>query len=312
MASAAGECIYPGDVLCPIISIEGGSDRSRLFSARRCRFGALVAVIGLAAATAAADPPDILRNYRFVTDKSTVDVTGGGEGIEWPLNILGKFDLVTGYSYDTGGPTAHIPTLVPFAQFTDVNALLFDPRRASPLPSPGWDLDKTLNLSGLTGTFTTADQLEFSGLDGQGQPIKLDASLSGPLMHLVGANNPGCCNFYNYKIDAYAHLMPWADFNSDGRVDGADITIWRQHFGSSVTPGADGDANGDGTVDATDYVVWRGQVGESVASGIGSAVVPEPGTLLLLPTGILAIFVRRHRTVAEKGRVVSPPVLSVP
>jgi hypothetical protein len=248
---------------------------------------------GLAAAIAAwpqsraiADPPDILRNYRFITDKSTVEVTGGIAGIDWLLNILGGFGLVTGYNYGFGGPTAHAPTLEPFAQFVDVKAILFDPRRASPLPTPGWDLDKTLNLSGLTGTFTDPSQLQFSGVDAQGQPIKLEAKLSGPLLHLVGANNPGCCDLYSYRIDAYAHLMPWADFNSDGRVDGDDFTIWRQHFGSTVTPGADGDANGDGMVDAADYTAWRYQLGQSVNVVSIDTVIPEPGTLVLLIIGL--------------------------
>src|SRR6478672_6951831 len=167
------------------------------------RLATIVVLCGLMAGRVFADPPDILRNYRFITDKSTVEVTGGIAGIDWPLNILGGFGLVTGYNYGFGGPTAHAPTLEPFAEFIDVNAILFDPRRASPMPSPGWDLDKTLNLSGLTGTFTDPSQLQFSGVDGQGQPIKLEATLSGPLLHLVGANNPGCCDFFNYTIDAY-------------------------------------------------------------------------------------------------------------
>jgi Dockerin type I domain/PEP-CTERM motif len=262
-------------------------------------FGLVAAIVGWPQSPALADPPDILRNYRFITDKSTVEVTGGIAGIDWPLNIFGRFGLVTGYNYSTGGPTAHVPTLVPFAAFTEVKAILFDPRRASPMPSPGWDLDKTLNLTGLTGTFTVPSQLEFSGVEGQGQPIKLEATLVGPLLHLVGANDPSCCDFYNYKIDAYAHLLPWADFNLDGRVDGADFTIWQQHFGSSVAPGADGDANGNGFVDAEDYTVWRDQLGQSDGSVSGSqAAVPEPATLVMLLAGILTMCVRRRTTVS--------------
>ena len=255
----------------------------------------IIAVVAISVVQqAAADPPDILRNYRFITDKSTVEVAGGIAGIDWSLNIAGGFGLVTGYNYSTGGPAAHAPTLMPFAEFTDVKAILFDPRRASPMPSPGWDLDKTLNLSGLTGTFNVPSQLQFSGVDGQGQAIKLDATLAGPLIHLVGANNPGCCDFFNYKIDAYAHILPWADFNLDGRVDGADLPIWRQHFGNSVTPGADGDANGDGIVDAEDYIAWRGQLGQSVDGASFAGVVPEPGTMTLLVSGLALLAACRR------------------
>ena len=152
--------------------------RRRTVFAVLCGLGAII--VTWPQGRAFADPPDILRNYRFITDKSTVEVTGGIAGIDWPLNIIGGFGLVTGYNYNTGGPTAHAPTLEPFAQFVDVKAILFDPRRASPMPSPAWDFDKTLNLSGLTGTFTVASDLQFSGVDGQGQPIKLEATLVAP------------------------------------------------------------------------------------------------------------------------------------
>ncbi len=262
--------------------------RRRVFYTVLC--GSAAALTLLPLRWAIADPPDILRNYRFITDKSTVEVTGGFAGIDWSLNILGGFGLVTGYNYSFGGPTGHVPTLDPFAQFIDVKAILFDPRRASPMPSPGWDLDHTLNLSGLDGTFTVPSQLQFSGVDGQDQPIELKATLVGSLLHLVGANDPGCCDFFNYKVDAYAHLLPWADFNSDGRVDGDDFAIWRQHYGSSVTPGEDGDANGDGLVDAEDYTAWRSQLGQPVDGASIAGAVPEPGTTVLVVAG-LAILI---------------------
>jgi Dockerin type I domain len=255
-----------------------------------------VALSGSWQSQAIADPPDILRNYRFITDKSIVEVTGGFAGVDWPLNILGRFGLVTGYNYGTGGPTAHAPTLEPFAQFTDVKAILFDPRRATPLPSPGWDLDKTLNLSGLSGTFTLGapDDLFFLGADGQGQAIRLEASVTGRLLHLTGgSSDPLCCDFYRYRVDAWAHQLPWADFNADGNIDAADYAIWQQHFGSSVAAGVDGDANGDGMVDATDYTVWRDQLGESDAA-LGGSVVPEPSALALLIIGASARFWARY------------------
>jgi Dockerin type I domain len=254
----------------------------------------LVAVVILGPGKTLADPPDFLRDYRFITDKSNVEVTGGPDNIDWPLNILGRFGLVTGYNYETGGPTAHAPILVPFAQFTDVRAILFDPRRASPMPSPGWDLDKRLNLSGLTGTFAAGmpDDLFFMGADGQGQAIRLEATINGRLLHLTGGtSDPLCCDFFRYKVDAWAHQLPWADFNADGSVDAADYSIWRQHYGSSVAVGADGDANGDGLVDATDYTAWRDELGQSDVAVGGSAAVPEPGAIALLVVALATIGV---------------------
>jgi Dockerin type I domain len=260
-------------------------------------------LVGFAAAATAssramADPPDILRNYRFITAKSTVDVTTS-TGVEMPLNILGRFGLETGYNYDTSGPTGDTPTLVPYAQFTDVNAILFDPRRASPLPSPGWDLDETLNLSGLTGTFSVPDDLYFLGADGQGQALLLEAALSGPLLHLTGGTIDPCCNFDRYAVDAWAHQLPWADFNGDGSVDDADFTVWRENFGKSVSAGAEGDANGDGVVNAADYTIWRDEVGQSdgMAAGLvlGSVAVPEPASMVLMMIGALLLSITMGR-----------------
>lgn len=265
----------------------------------------LAAIVGWPHPPAFADPPDILRDYRFITDKSTVEVTGGIDGIDWPLNILGRFGLVTGYDYSTGGPTAHVPTLVPFTQFMDVKAILFDPRRASPLPLPGWDLDETLNLSGLSGTFTVPSELDFSGVEDQGQPIHLEATLSAGLLHLTGTNDPGCCDLYNYKVDAYAHLLPYADFNSDGLVDDQDFGVWKSNFGSTTILDADG--NGDGIVDAADYTIWRDNFGTVVGAGGGAAeitaTVSEPASLLLGSiTALLCIVFGKGRFQRSRSR----------
>src|SRR6476659_6870678 len=136
---------------------------------------------------AAADPPLFLTDYPFITPKSVVDVTSRSGGADMQLNILGRFGLVKGWNEEVD-QTTQVPQLVPFAQFTNVKAILFDPRRATPLPSPGWDLDKTLNLSGLKGMFTVPDDLFFLGADGQGQAFRLEAKTVGPLLHLTGGS----------------------------------------------------------------------------------------------------------------------------
>jgi hypothetical protein len=266
-------------------------------------------LVGLAAAATAssmavADPPDLLRNYRFITSKSTVDVTSS-TGNYMPLNILGRFGLVTGYNYITGGPTAQTPSIEPFAQFTDVEAILYDPRRASPLPSPGWDLDKTLNLSGLTGTFTATDDshLYFFGADGQGEAFRLEATITGRLLHLKGGTSDPCCNVDRYAVNAWAHQLPWADFDGNGLVEVADYTIWRQSFGRSVTDGGEGDANGDGIVDAADYTIWRNELSETdgMAAGLGSGAVPEPASMVLLVVSTLSVSITMGAGRARRG-----------
>jgi Dockerin type I domain len=235
---------------------------------------------GYLCSIAAADPPLSLTDYRFITPKSVVDVTSRSGGANMQLNIFGRFGLVKGWNEEVD-PTTQVPQLVPFAQFTNVKAILFDPRRATPLPSPGWDLDKTLNLSGLKGTFTVPDDLFFFGADGQGQAFRLEAKTVGPLLHLTGGSSDPCCNYDLYSVDAWAHQLPWADFNGDGQVDAGDYATWRKSFGTTVTSGSDGDANSDGVVDAMDYTIWRNQLGQTDGmSSLTSGQVPEPGTIL--------------------------------
>lgn len=54
------------------------------------------------------------------------------------------------------------------------------------------------------------------------------------------------------------------DGNCDGRVDGADYTLWADYFGRDVEDGAArGDFNGDGHVDGADYTVWADHYGET-------------------------------------------------
>ena len=251
---------------------------------------ATLVLAGNLCSVAAADPPLFLTDYRFITPKSVVDVTSRSGGADMQLNILGRFGLVKGWNEEVD-PTTQVPQMVPFAQFTNVRAILFDPRRATPLPSPGWDLDKTLNLSGLKGTFTVPDHLFFFGADGQGQAIILQATITGPLLHLTGGSSDPCCNYDLYRVDAWAHQLPWADFNGDGQVDAGDYATWRKKFGATVTPGSDGDANSDGVVDGVDYTLWRNQMGQTDGmSSLTSGQVPEPGAIVITLIAVVCFW----------------------
>ena len=48
------------------------------------------------------------------------------------------------------------------------------------------------------------------------------------------------------------------DFNADGWVDEADMSVWTQGFGAetNASPSA-GDANSDGAINATDFLIWQ-------------------------------------------------------
>jgi hypothetical protein len=63
-----------------------------------------------------------------------------------------------------------------------------------------------------------------------------------------------------------------ADFNNDGSVNGADLTIWRNAYGTNAL----GDADDDGDSDGNDFLIWQQSLG---SSGVGA--VPEPSVTLL-------------------------------
>lgn len=77
----------------------------------------------------------------------------------------------------------------------------------------------------------------------------------GPYARVVGQLDMGA-----YEAQAVPTGTP-GDFNSDGRVDAADSTLWRDNLGATGAPLIVGDATGDGVVDSADYATWRDHYG---------------------------------------------------
>jgi hypothetical protein len=152
----------------------------------------------------------------------------------------------------------------------------------------------------------------FRGVDGQGQPFRLMAVQRGRLLHLVGENDPGCCDFFHYKFDAYAYQGRYSDFNLDGEVDRADLDILMSNLGKSAAASFElGDADGDGEVDGDDFLAWQLDVGAATAlsafsgdaaaaasffaeSSFSAAAVPEPTAVALALAGALFIWIRQR------------------
>src|SRR5690606_24632710 len=72
---------------------------------------------------------------------------------------------------------------------------------------------------------------------------------------------PLASSITNVQVDyvrVYSAVAPpaaSADFNADGRVDGADLTYWK----SAMAGGPKADANGDGVTDGSDFLAWQRQ-----------------------------------------------------
>jgi uncharacterized protein (TIGR03382 family) len=253
-------------------------------------------------------PPYSEYHYRFIPSRSSLEVTGGFAGIEQKFFPYGEFDLVT---FNDSVTCAAIgcppPRLNPVARFELErwdSWLVPD----SPLAYV-WSTDDTLNLSGLRGTFNPDDpsRMFFRGVDGQGQPFRLMAVQRGRLLHLVGENDPGCCDFFHYKFDAYAHLAPYSDFNLDGNVDRADLDTLMSNLGTfSKASLEQGDADADGDVDGDDFLTWQREVGfatplsafagDSLSeAGFTTAAVPEPAAVFLALAGALFVWLQRRK-----------------
>jgi hypothetical protein len=271
-----------------------------LLHAGRIPTVAVFAVV-LALDSAAAQDFTIHRDFQFIPSHSTLIVDGGlaGPASNQTYHAFGTFGLASGY--ESGVSCSSIgcpppPTHIPFARFDDVDALLAPNNSlADVLP-----LDNTLNLTGLSGTFnpTTPNKFSFTGNDGQGQPFHLDATIRGPLIHLVGENDPGCCDFQRYQFDAFAYLQPYPDYNLDGVVDAADYVAWRANASPINPDGTDATA-----ANAANYDLLRTHFGEVTdfsgfadeSAGLNTTVVPEPATILLALVGVTLVSIRRQR-----------------
>ena len=84
-------------------------------------------------------------------------------------------------------------------------------------------------------------------------------------------------------------MGPNGDANYDASVDGADYTIWADHYQQAGAGWGGGDFNGDGTVDGADYTIWADFYG----TGGAGTPVPEPLTASLVLAGAVLVIRRR-------------------
>jgi hypothetical protein len=253
----------------------------------------LVWLAALVAEHASAQPPGSVPHFRFIPSRSTLDVTGGFAGIHQQFFAYGRFGLNTELEGE------------PHAEFVNVDSWLVPD---SPLTFV-WHTDSTLNLSGLAGSITSGDasRIVFHGVDGQGAPFQLTAVRHGQLLRLTGENEPPCCDVFKYRLDALAHVAPYADFNLDGIVDYRDADVLASNIGTfSHATFEQGDADGDGDVDGGDFLAWQRAIGPatpmsafaaapSTGAALATAIVPEPARVVSLIAAGGGFLLRRPR-----------------
>jgi hypothetical protein len=99
------------------------------------------------------------------------------------------------------------------------------------------------------------------------------------------------------------NLVVLPDYNENGTVDTADLTLWQNNYGSTTALAADGDGNG--RVDGRDFLLWQRFVGQTVTLPPAAAIVsvPEPNSLAIAALGVVSFAIRRTRP-----RLIQPNV----
>ncbi|MGA2799197.1 MAG: TIGR03790 family protein [Thermoguttaceae bacterium] len=119
-------------------------------------------------------------------------------------------------------------------------------------------------------------------------------------------------------------LMTWkqvtpGDINIDGKVDLADLAIMGKYWGAAGQAGGylwnEGDLNGDGAVNSADLAIlgknWGNLASWATEGGVGTSQpldmeaflrsVPEPSTLMLLVSGLLALLMKLNSSRHSKA-----------
>lgn len=92
-----------------------------------------------------------------------------------------------------------------------------------------------------------------------------------------------------YEIDyVKVAASPFSDFNLDGDVDDVDLSIWEAAVGITDAANADGDDDSDGS----DFLIWQRQFTGSLSLPGSTQVVPEPASIFLVLSGLLATSLR--------------------
>jgi hypothetical protein len=84
------------------------------------------------------------------------------------------------------------------------------------------------------------------------------------------------------------------DYNSDGVVNLADYTVWRDNLGANITLQNESPTATPGQVTVEDYTVWKSNFGAPSTATLGfvSVNVPEPQSVVLLSFALASMLLR--------------------
>lgn len=147
-------------------------------------------------------------------------------------------------------------------------------------------------------------------LDSTGATVDSSVSTLYPVEHIYRTDlGPGTYTLRVSSDTAQDYGLAWrmstlfdtpsADFNDNGSIDSFDFLSFQRGYGTLMgATNAMGDADGDGDVDDDDLAILMSTFGLPASAFISTATsVPEPTSLLILGTGVLAFHLlrRKHR-----------------
>ncbi len=250
----------------------------------------IVGVAILTGLVGSATAVGITNTYQFLSDQSSVNLSGGFVGISENFSIQGSFQMTVDYEARTASFDQVNATFTPDSVYLskyDMGTLFYMTELVGRMPIDFMPGPPLIIFQGRTH--------EIGGTDSIFCLIDIDGSLQ-----LTGRFWDGYVDGFQYDLDALAipeptTLLP-GDANHDGLVSADDYSSIQAHFGDSGEAGILGDANGTGTVSADDYASVQSYFGNTGGMGIGSGTVPEPATLSLLVIGCVAMLTKRRRT----------------
>jgi hypothetical protein len=87
------------------------------------------------------------------------------------------------------------------------------------------------------------------------------------------------------------------DYNNNGVVDAADYVVWRKNLGTNTTLPNEVTGTTPGQVTQEDYAAWRARFGNTsgAGSGLETAAVPEPHSIVMLISALIGSFFAARR-----------------